>query len=444
MTSEWKTPTNWPTDFVNKDSKLPAPVSLVKGQTPRGSRESSPICRISNPNSKENTPNFDEPVAGPSDTATRSRKPELVDPLESELKLSKQILLQKLKEISSHKEILEDQIQQLADENLQLRNWQIEHQNLDQTENQMAAAPLLDNILVPKIFRGNGDEDAVEWIEFFSKYATFRKLEFEDVQNLMPLFLKGSALEWWNGLTAGNKPTTTAALVTAFKAQFMPSGASKWRTRSELWQRRQRPDEKVTSYIEEMRAIARKLGLEDEIAIWAIVNGLKDEIRPSVIEKNPKNMTELRSYAELSESARSMSNTSTLESSIKRLEARLDGLSINNIDGGGYRSGDRKTEERRGRSGVSRGRRSAEDGSRRTGPSRRFQGDYSEFVCSRCGRRHDRGNCPAFNLTCFYCQAKGHLQVMCRKRLREGQQQQGRRNRSPEARTRSSPARYQQ
>lgn len=442
MSSEWKTPTNSHTDFLTKDSKLPAPVNLVKGQTPRGSRESSPICRISNPGSKENTPNFDEPVAGTSATATRSRKPELVDPLESELKLSKQILLQKLKEVSSEKEFLEEQIQQLADENLHLRNWQTDHQNFQQLENQMATAPLLDNVLVPKIFRGNGDEDAVEWIEFFSQYVAFRKLEYDDVKNLIPLFLKGSALEWWNGLTGDQKPTTTAALVTAFKAQFMPSGASKWRTRSELWQRHQRPDEKVTVYIEDMRAIARKLGLEDEIAIWAIVNGLKDEIRPSVIERNPRNMSELRSYAELSESARSMSNSSTLESSIKRLEARLDSMAINQIDGGGYRGGDGKREERRGRPGGSQGRGGATDG-RRTGSSRRLQGDNSQFVCSRCGRRHDRGNCPAFNLTCFYCQAKGHLQVMCRKRVREGQQQ-GRRTRSPDARSRSSPVRYQQ
>jgi len=169
------------------------------------------------------------------------------------------------------------ELNQLTDQNLDLQQ---QLQNLHQDNpNQMATnAPILDNVLTPKIFNGDGEDDTTEWIEFLENYVKFRQLEYDDVKRLIPLFLKNSAKEWWRSLeTANSVPANLDALVAAFKAKFKPSGAARWKSRAELWKRQQRSDERVGPYIESMKAIGKRLGMDDETIMWSIINGLRDE-----------------------------------------------------------------------------------------------------------------------------------------------------------------------
>ena len=40
----------------------------------------------------------------------------------------------------------------------------------------------------------------------------------------------------------------------------------------------------------------------------------------------------------------------------------------------------------------------------------------SNVDCSRCGRKHRRGKCPAFNAVCYRCHKRGHFQSCCKSR----------------------------
>ena len=40
----------------------------------------------------------------------------------------------------------------------------------------------------------------------------------------------------------------------------------------------------------------------------------------------------------------------------------------------------------------------------------------SDVDCSRCGRKHRRGKCPAFNAVCYCCHKRGHFQSCCKSR----------------------------
>jgi len=55
------------------------------------------------------------------------------------------------------------------------------------------------------------------------------------------------------------------------------------------------------------------------------------KIRPSVIEHNPKNLDELKIHSELSESARSSNGSANLEMAIRRLESRLDTMTVSSV-----------------------------------------------------------------------------------------------------------------
>ena len=40
----------------------------------------------------------------------------------------------------------------------------------------------------------------------------------------------------------------------------------------------------------------------------------------------------------------------------------------------------------------------------------------SNVDCSRCGRKHRRGKCSAFNPVCYRCHKRGHFQSCCKSR----------------------------
>jgi len=337
-----------------------------------------------------------------------------------------------LKEKGTEFDQLQEQFDQLTNQNLQLQELL---QNLNQNDhNQMAAnVPILDNVLTPKIFSGDGEDDATEWIEFFENYAKFRRLDYDDVKQLIPLFLKNSAKEWWRGLVTSNGvPANLDALVTAFKAKFKPSGVARWKSRAELWKRQQRADEKVGPYVESMKAIGKRLEMDEETIMWSIINGLRDDIRPSVIEHNLKNLDELKIHAELAESARSNGGGMNLESAIRRIESRLDTLAVSSVSNSSLPvSGLEKSRwfgPRRGPGNnseePSRYQRRDQARPRNHGDERRkFSGrrnqsptnfSNSRRNCSACGRVVDGYHrCRAMELECFQCRTRGHVRRTC-------------------------------
>jgi hypothetical protein len=522
MQHEWKSPINpvlEAKDAKVKESKLPGPVLLVRGQSPRTSRDTSPEhVRTASSGSCDDI--TDESVAA----NTRSKKPQILEPsisrsIKSQTKADEDRLRKQLQQYFFENQALQQQIESLASENVNLHEQQhlisdlksqiddFGHENLllrqqlktiseqtyskevqdhifdltqqlaaahqtikvkaefstahqdqyPQHDNAMATASgILDSVLAPKVFTGDGDEDASEWIEFFENYVKFRKLTYDDTKILFPLFLRGSARDWWRAMTDDTRPTDMVGLVTAFRNKFKPTSATKWRSRSELWQRHQRPDEKVGPYIEQMKAIAKRLALDDETTMWSIMNGLRDEIRPAVIEHNPKNLSELKAQAELSESARCSAVPFDIADAFKQLESRIDNKidkittsvsSVNFADRELETNQDRRDrriprweEEHERTRSSSRSR--PNDNGRWRGRLQRPQNAYYRQTgesCRNCGRRHPPRQCYAYGLNCHHCGLRGHIRKMCRKLDRTSSVTRQNFGRSP----RTSPVRSQ-
>ena len=47
---------------------------------------------------------------------------------------------------------------------------------------------------------------------------------------------------------------------------------------------------------------------------------------------------------------------------------------------------------------------------------RRRPTGHKEGTCGKCGRSHDRGNCPAYGTKCFKCGGMNHFKQLCRSR----------------------------
>jgi hypothetical protein len=425
MSNDWKIPS-----LSKIPSRIKGPTSLSGDETSAAATRSSSSELVSPLVSdrdvkrrvQEQRDSDSAACASPSNLETVFYETEL-EQLRSENRLL-QAEISKFVEKSENFRAQAQDAEELRGEILHLsgQNLFLQQQLNSQQENIMAAAaPILDNVLTPKMFAGDGDDDANEWIEFFDNYVKFRKLEFDDVKRLLPLFLKSSAKEWFRAVMAGeHRPTTTDALVTAFKAKFKPSGATKWKSRSELWQRQQRGDERVGPYIESMKSVGRRLALDEETIMWAIMNGLREEIRPNVIERNPKDLDELKTQAELSESARCSAGSAGIEGAIRRLESRLDSLSVSNVSqlagrgsdfGRDSRRFDRRCQRRpwrrsswtRAGGATSRERYSAQSGS--------YQ------PCRACGRNNSASHqCRERMMECRICGVRGHVMRVCPER----------------------------
>jgi len=187
---------------------------------------------------------------------------------------------------------------------------------------------------------------------------------------------------------------------------------------------------------------------------FAILNGLRPELRGFVIQKQPENFDQLVEAARLAElsssplrgadtSAVLMDQIADMRTQLKEASAKWDKLLSAPVDaqstpGPSPNSATNWTQSSRlgprggrptftPRSGYPPQR--PQYGPRNVGtPDLRGRSPgFPSFTdqppmgrCSRCARpAHANINlCPAVNKTCYYCQRKGHLSVCCRTALR--------------------------
>jgi len=217
----------------------------------------------------------------------------------------------------------------------------------DTTRLHTGMANVLESAIVPKKFSGDPDEDAQEWISFMVRFIKFRDISNDNVKLLIPMFLTGAAAEWYENLAF---PATLELFKTAFEEKFKATGASRWRARTELRERKQGATEKVSTYIETVRKMAKKMAIDDETALWSIIDGLRPEIKRSVIEKDPKTVAEMKTHAELAESANMAAGKSEVEKKMETLITAYGGMTITNVGstgegGSGDGSGANKSSE---------------------------------------------------------------------------------------------------
>ena len=150
------------------------------------------------------------------------------------------------------------------------------------------------------VFRGDESEDVFDFLDNFKRAATLNGWSNEDLAVGLPLYLKGHASAWFKSL--GNVDGKTFDQLKALMTEHFASGASAWRIRQTLGQRRQLEKEPVSEYSYSVRMHCARLNLP--ISEWThyFVQGLKPEIREYVILQQPENYEVAENYAKLKES----------------------------------------------------------------------------------------------------------------------------------------------
>lgn len=82
----------------------------------------------------------------------------------------------------------------------------------------------------------------------------------------------------------------------------------------------------------------------------------------------------------------------------------------------GWRGSPNQAANGRGFNPGNRGRGHQRQQREQHGAQQQQQRDQGQGHCSRCGKTHNRGQCPAFNEQCYECGGFGHYGRMCRKK----------------------------
>ena len=119
----------------------------------------------------------------------------------------------------------------------------------------------------------------------------------------MPLFallMKRSADTWFSSLPTADRANFTR--VTAlFEEKYAPAPISLWRKASELWSRDQKPQESVEEFYASMSRRASEVGATADMTRYAVIRGLRPELRTYVLQQNPTTITALLDAAKIAE-----------------------------------------------------------------------------------------------------------------------------------------------
>ena len=313
----------------------------------------------------------------------------------------------------------------------------------------------------PDVFDG-ASPDPENWLNHFSRYVTYRRLNEDEQLALFPLFLKSTALDWYDNLGDATR-TEMRSLLAEFKAYFCPSELDRVLDPESLFSRVQRPQEKARDYIAHMQKLARRLpGMNEGMLRCIVVRGLRPQLKAFVLQQQPTSMGEILEAAKFAETtgiagagagggdwSELMDEVRASRSEVQQLATRVNRLTTNVVQSRSptpdrraasrtpprqvtfARSPDRReprpqetaewTRRDQGRS-FRRGQgRPAYQQRQQYGRPTFSQTPASDLTpCGRCGRQHD-GICPAAQRVCYNCGRRGHIRVACRSARRPPQ-----------------------
>ena len=146
-------------------------------------------------------------------------------------------------------------------------------------------------------FRGDKCEDVHEFIRNYKRAGRLNAWDDVNLSLGLPLFLKGHASAWFNTLPTPDEMSfdeLSEELVTHFG-----SGASVWRVRQALGQRRQLEKESVGDYSYSLRTHRARINLPRTEWTHYFVQGLLPEIREYVVLQQPESLEVAENYAKL-------------------------------------------------------------------------------------------------------------------------------------------------
>jgi len=264
----------------------------------------------------------------------------------------------------------------------------------------------------PQTFTGMSDQDPRRWLQRFESYCQISNLQGQRKLEAFQLLLDGPAEIWYRGLALENR-NNWVNTEQQFRNKFINANNLNWVKEQSLLTRVQGKNEKVETYIADIRVKCNQLNKTEDETKSIMIRGLLPNIRAFVIGQQPQNLDAAESKARLAESIENMKQANN---SVNAIHTPVSGVSevLGDVVGALRTQGKQIETLTQSMARINRGSAFS--------PQRTFvpRGGNADW-CNRCNRRgHTVTNCYRFphsnELTCYRCGFKGHVQSKCRMR----------------------------
>jgi hypothetical protein len=299
-----------------------------------------------------------------------------------------------------------------------------------------------DGIPPPRPFRGTRAEDPEQWLNNFRLWAAFKKLTNADKEAALPLLLQDAARQWHDALTPEQQRHD--AVFDQFELRYFRREHEKQKDLAKLFESHQKPDQPVEDFLTEVTVKAVRSGASEGMLFSACLNGVRANIRQFLIQKDVKNIDDLRRYAVIAEEASPAGED--IAEMIRAMQKQLNAVVApvtqppppppppqpqpRQEQFGGQRGFPSRRGQRGGRFNDrnqqaaasneqrpwSRGQRGRPTGNNyRQEQPRQEQSGTERLIgpCLQCGWEHPQGQCPAKFSVCRKCGRTSHWARMC-------------------------------
>ena len=338
-------------------------------------------------------------------------------------------------------------------------DWDTESSASDVVANEVDFSPVImaeERTLLPPPFSGAPESDASEFWRRLTTYITYKGSNEADRLRLAKAMFTESACDWLESLPDEQKDSFDS-LRDAFKERYIQPAILRFRSARDIFGKKQSCDESVDAYASRLRDLSKKVQVDDNTLLYALLSGLKRKLASFVLARNPQTFVDAVDSARIAEYSivdsgpddQLTGQMAELRQDIQRLAQRYDSSPPPSaaIQNNTLPIPARRVTLRQPRGQANRGRvfthppgqgmrfqrpenqqpfafRGQTAGRGRGNrflftPTDRFQSSVQQNTAQRCGKcgRAQHANvlyCPAVNKYCSFCGRMGHFRAVCR------------------------------
>ena len=183
--------------------------------------------------------------------------------------------------------------------------------NISDTESEFE----MDSNISPSNFKGTTTENAQDWLRHFENYCLYKAYDDAKAKALFRVVLTDSAAVWYDSLELA-VVNDWNALKNAFKARYTTPEFMRYKHANDLFNTKQ-GDSSVDDYCAKMQRLAKDVGADDTMLRFAVINGLRPDIRNHVTRCQPTTWKDLLDNAKVGEMCVPVSATADSSVSVK-------------------------------------------------------------------------------------------------------------------------------
>jgi len=153
--------------------------------------------------------------------------------------------------------------------------------------------------IYPQNFRGVVSESADVWLRQFLNYCAYKGYDDDRAKALFRVLLVECAAVWFDSLEVAIRQDWTQ-LKAAFLARYTTPEFMKYKHATELFNSKQ-GERSVDDFCAYMQNLAREIKADEHMLCYAVINGLKSEIKNHVTRLRPATWKDLADAAKVGE-----------------------------------------------------------------------------------------------------------------------------------------------